>query len=135
MRESPGQEQSDAGRMDPFASGKVVFALHRNSGATEMTSISGKVMTLLVTPRTGKRCILVHDHPVALLRCPPSLGYNGRTTRALGPLSVKGDPGYRLDGGWRDGEDIQLVSGTAGGVEVIALVPSDAVDGFLVRIE
>jgi hypothetical protein len=48
---------------------------------------------------------------------------------------VKGDPGYRLDGGWRDGEDIQLVSGTAGGVEVIALVPSDAVDGFLVRIE
>ena len=30
------------------------------------------------------------------LRSPPSLGYNGRTTRVLGPLRVKGDPATGL---------------------------------------
>ena len=40
-------------------------------------------------------------------------------------------PSDRIDGGRRDGEDIQLVGGAAGGIEVIALVPGDAADGVL----
>jgi hypothetical protein len=50
--------------MDPFASGKGVLALHRISGTTEMTSIGGKLVTLLVTPCTGETCLKVPSYAV-----------------------------------------------------------------------
>ena len=63
---------------------------------------------------------------------PIAPGYNGRTTRVLGPLRVKGDPATGLmEVGVMVKTYSLLVARLVAYIEVIALVPGDAADGVL----